>query len=100
MVEIRSGRGTDVEAVLELWRAAYAPGVATPDTVRALERLLDRDPGALLVAVADDRVVGTLIAAWDGWRGDMYRLAVHPDHRGGGPPADQPRRGAIAGVRR
>jgi ribosomal protein S18 acetylase RimI-like enzyme len=22
-----------------------------------------------------------LIAAFDGWRGNLYRLAVHPDHR-------------------
>ena len=27
------------------------------------------------------RMVGTLIAAWDGWRGNMYRLAVVPDVR-------------------
>jgi ribosomal protein S18 acetylase RimI-like enzyme len=23
-------------------------------------------------------VIGSLIAAWDGWRGSFYRLAVHP----------------------
>lgn len=40
-------------------------------------------PESLLVAVADaeDAVLGTLIAAWDGWRGNMYRLAVHIEHR-------------------
>ncbi len=26
-------------------------------------------------------MVGSLIAAWNGWRGSFYRLAVHPDHR-------------------
>lgn len=26
-------------------------------------------------------MVGTVIAAWDGWRGSIYRLAVAPDHR-------------------
>jgi ribosomal protein S18 acetylase RimI-like enzyme len=25
--------------------------------------------------------VGSLIAAWDGWRGSFYRLAVRPDAR-------------------
>jgi ribosomal protein S18 acetylase RimI-like enzyme len=25
--------------------------------------------------------VGALIAAWDGWRGSFYRLAVHPERR-------------------
>ncbi|MGH2902746.1 MAG: GNAT family N-acetyltransferase [Solirubrobacteraceae bacterium] len=37
--------------------------------------------GSLLVADADGVVVGALIAAWDGWRGNMYRLAVHSEHR-------------------
>ncbi len=27
------------------------------------------------------RIVGALIAAWDGWRGNMYRLAVAGDQR-------------------
>jgi ribosomal protein S18 acetylase RimI-like enzyme len=37
---------------------------------------------ALLVAEADDgEIVGVLIAGWDGWRGNMYRLAVRPDYR-------------------
>ncbi len=26
-------------------------------------------------------MIGTVIAGWDGWRGHLYRLAVHPDHR-------------------
>jgi predicted MFS family arabinose efflux permease len=38
--------------------------------------LLNADPEALLVAEVDGVVVGSLIAAWDGWRGSFYRLAV------------------------
>ncbi|MGO9498921.1 MAG: GNAT family N-acetyltransferase [Solirubrobacteraceae bacterium] len=29
----------------------------------------------------EGELVGALIAGWDGWRGNMYRLAVGPDHR-------------------
>jgi ribosomal protein S18 acetylase RimI-like enzyme len=29
----------------------------------------------------DPAILGVLIAAWDGWRGNMYRLAVRPEHR-------------------
>jgi len=39
------------------------------------------NPTALLIAEAGGRIVGTLIAAWDGWRGNFYRLVVVPDHR-------------------
>jgi ribosomal protein S18 acetylase RimI-like enzyme len=35
----------------------------------------------LLVAESDRQVVGVLIAGWDGWRGNVYRLAVLPSHR-------------------
>ena len=70
----------DLDAVPALWRAAGAQPTVTDDAV-AIALLRDADPGALLVAKLDAELVGTLIAAWDGWRGSFYRLAVHPDRR-------------------
>jgi ribosomal protein S18 acetylase RimI-like enzyme len=35
----------------------------------------------LLVAEYDNRLVGTVMGGWDGWRGNIYRLAVLPDYR-------------------
>jgi ribosomal protein S18 acetylase RimI-like enzyme len=35
----------------------------------------------LLVAERGGEIVGSLIAGWDGWRGNLYRLAVLPAHR-------------------
>jgi hypothetical protein len=32
-------------------------------------------------AEADGVVIGSLIAAWSGWRGSFYKLVVHPDRR-------------------
>jgi GNAT superfamily N-acetyltransferase len=51
------------------------------DDQAALTTLLARDPEALLVAEHEGIVVGALIAASDGWRGNVYRLAVLPDRR-------------------
>jgi GNAT superfamily N-acetyltransferase len=51
---------------------------ADVDDVR---RLILEAPGALLVAADERGLVGALVAAWDGWRGNMYRLAVSPEHR-------------------
>jgi ribosomal protein S18 acetylase RimI-like enzyme len=66
--------------VLALWlEARGAPG--NTDNHTALERLLDRDQDALLIAVQDGCIVGSLIVTWDGWRGNMYRLTVHPAHQ-------------------
>jgi ribosomal protein S18 acetylase RimI-like enzyme len=78
---VRAGAAQDVPAVLALWAAARSANASTPDTPESLERLLATDAGALLVAERDGAIVGALIAAWDGWRGGMYRLAVDPAHR-------------------
>jgi ribosomal protein S18 acetylase RimI-like enzyme len=42
---------------------------------------VEGSPAALLVAESAGRVVGAVIAGWDGWRGNIYRLAVHDEHR-------------------
>ncbi len=46
-----------------------------------VERLIANSPAALLVAERDGEIVGALIAGWDGWRGNLYRLAVREAHR-------------------
>jgi ribosomal protein S18 acetylase RimI-like enzyme len=51
------------------------------DTPEGLTALLDTDREALLLAESESSVIGSLIAAWDGWRGSFYRLAVHPSRR-------------------
>ncbi|TMK23964.1 MAG: GNAT family N-acetyltransferase [Actinobacteria bacterium] len=77
---LRTARSADIPAILSLWSAAgVPPGVS--DTPGGLATLLDRDREALLVAESRGGLVGSLIAAWDGWRGSFYRLAVHPDRR-------------------
>ena len=78
-VDIRPADPDDIAAVLALWRDAAAPTMT--DDPDALGALLTRDPGALLVAESSGRIVGTVIAAWDGWRGSVYRIAVAPAFR-------------------
>jgi ribosomal protein S18 acetylase RimI-like enzyme len=77
---VRSGTPEDVDTVLRLWREADAV-VSTTDHADALHVLLDRDPDALLIAEVADEPVGTLIVGWDGWRANLYRLAVLPARR-------------------
>jgi ribosomal protein S18 acetylase RimI-like enzyme len=77
---IRSAVTGDFPSVLELWALAAGPtGLA--ETSERLSALVGNDRDALLVAEADGFLVGALIAAWDGWRGSFYRLAVRPDWR-------------------
>lgn len=71
---------TDIETVLRFWREA-AEGTSISDDHDGVARLISRDPEALLLADRDGRLVGTVIAGFDGWRCSVYRLAVHPDSR-------------------
>lgn len=77
---IRDAMSDDLPAVLDLWAVADAQPSVT-DTIASLRGLMAVDPQALLVSDVRGEVVGSLIAAWNGWRGSFYRLAVHPDSR-------------------
>jgi ribosomal protein S18 acetylase RimI-like enzyme len=77
---IRNGAPADLDAVLGMWVLSGARPTVT-DGIEPLCSLLAVDPHALLIADARGEVVGSLIAAWNGWRGSFYRLAVRPDHR-------------------
>jgi ribosomal protein S18 acetylase RimI-like enzyme len=70
-----------VPAVLALWDTSRSPVSVTPDTHEAVEALIAQPGAVLLLALDGDAVVGTLVVGWDGWRGNMYRLAVREDLR-------------------
>jgi ribosomal protein S18 acetylase RimI-like enzyme len=80
-LSVRAGRVQDASAVLELWQQARSAHASTDDRLEDVERLLSKAPGSVLVAEEDRALLGVLIAAWDGWRGNMYRLAVREEHR-------------------
>ena len=69
----------EAEALLALWQAAGTSPSVT-DTVADVQRTIESH-ASVLVAEANQCIVGSLIATFDGWRGNMYRIAVHPDYR-------------------
>ncbi|MEU3610590.1 GNAT family N-acetyltransferase [Streptomyces sp. NPDC035033] len=79
-IRIRAAAPSEAASVLAFWRES-AEGTSISDDVDGVERLLDRDPGALLLAVDGEVIVGSVIAGWDGWRASLYRLAVLPSYR-------------------
>ena len=69
--------------MLALW--ARAGAIPSPtDTLDEITHLVREHADHLLVAVRQDSVVGSVIGAWDGWRGNIYRLAVAPEARRAG----------------
>ncbi|GIE28155.1 acetyltransferase [Actinoplanes italicus] len=83
MSRIRQFRWSDYEAVAEVWRAAGTDVVGRAE----LEAKLTRDPELFLVAEAPAGprgIGGAVMGTFDGRRGWIFRLAVHPAHRRGG----------------
>jgi ribosomal protein S18 acetylase RimI-like enzyme len=73
----------DFPAVIALWEEA---GLTRPWNPPAadLQRALDTPTATVLGAVADDRLVGTVMVGHDGHRGWVYYLAVAAAERGTG----------------
>lgn len=80
-MDLRPARPAETSAILALWGTARSAAAVTEDTPESVALLLARDPEGLLVAEDDGAVVGAIVAGWDGWRGNLYRLAVAPGHR-------------------
>ena len=79
-LRIRAATPDDLDTVLAFWKQA-AEGTSISDDRDGVERLVTRDPEALILAELDGELVGTVIAGFDGWRCHLYRLAVHPERR-------------------
>ena len=80
VVTVRGFREDDRGAVIELWDRCGLT-VAWNDPDRDIDRKLEDSPDLFFVAVENDRLVGTCMAGYDGHRGWIYYLAVHPDGR-------------------
>jgi predicted N-acetyltransferase YhbS len=65
----------DASTVVDFWRAAGTEPTHT-DNVESVHRLLTQDPEALILAEEEGTLVGTVIAAWDGWRGSIHGLGL------------------------
>ncbi len=76
---IRECHSGEAEALLTLWQAAGTSPSVT-DTITDIRSAIESS-APVLVAEVDRHIVGSLIATFDGWRGNMYRIAVHPDYR-------------------
>jgi ribosomal protein S18 acetylase RimI-like enzyme len=80
MLKFRIALADDIETILQLWKdAGSVPSVT--DTADDIRRMVTRESTAFILALYNDVIVGSIIAAFDGWRGNIYRLSVHPQFR-------------------
>ena len=99
-IRIRPATPADTEAILALWAVVFPeyldPAAPQRDPRAAIERKHAFGDGRFWVAVVDEetagggegpageRVVGTVMSGYDGHRGWIYSLGVHPDVRRSG----------------
>ena len=69
---------TDVD---QLWREVFPDDPPWNRAKVAIPAKLAVQPELFLVAIAHERVVGTVMGGYDGHRGWVYALAVKPDQR-------------------
>jgi len=74
---IRDCREEEAEAVLTLWRDAEAT-VSPTDQLDSVQMAIAARSTHFLIAEQHGQIVGSIIGGFDGWRGTMYRLVVHP----------------------
>ncbi|HHV34350.1 MAG TPA: GNAT family N-acetyltransferase [Syntrophomonadaceae bacterium] len=82
--QIERAQAADIDAMLNLWRCIPGIGISKGDTVQSLRGFMDKNPSACLILRIDGRLIGTVLGGFDGRRGYIYHLAVHPDYRGRG----------------
>ncbi|MFJ9774017.1 GNAT family N-acetyltransferase [Kitasatospora sp. NPDC101157] len=76
-VTVRTADAGDLTGIVELWRAAAHRESGT-DNAESLATVLDHPYATVFVAFDGDTLVGSALPAWDGWRGTVHRVVVHP----------------------
>jgi ribosomal protein S18 acetylase RimI-like enzyme len=80
-VEIVTYRDSHFDGVAALWREAFPDDPPWNRAEVAIPAKLTVRPELFLVAVRDDQVIGSAMAAYDGHRGWLYAVAVLQSHR-------------------
>lgn len=69
----------DIPAMLVLWR--NTPGLGVGDEEASLQNFIRRNPTTCLLLKSGGVIVSTVLGGFDGRRGYIYHLAVHPDYQ-------------------
>lgn len=68
------------QCVIALWRSVFGYDAAHNDPALVIDKKIAIDD-LLYLAMDNDKAVGTIMAGYDGHRGWIYSVAVHPDYR-------------------
>ena len=79
---IRTMEKEDYDEVYKLWTTIHGFAMRSiDDSKEGVSRMLDRNPGLSVVAVADGKIVGTILVGHDVRHACFYHVCVHEDYR-------------------
>jgi ribosomal protein S18 acetylase RimI-like enzyme len=73
---------SDRAQVIALWKTVFGYETAHNDPDLVIDTKAQVGDRLFFVAAKGSAIVGTAMAGYDGHRGWLYAIAVHPDHRG------------------
>ncbi len=78
---IRPYQNSDENSVVSLWEIVFPESVQWNNPIKDIHLKLTIQSHLFIVALSDSKLIGTVMGGFDGHRGWIYYLAVHPDHR-------------------
>lgn len=78
---IREMTIADYDEVYQMWQITSKRALSKADEKERIQKYLERGGGMSQVAVADGKIVGTVLASHDGRRGFIHHMAVLPEYR-------------------
>lgn len=78
-IEIKQMKSSDFPEILSLWKKA---GLSISDPEQELIDMkitLNLNPTSCLILVKNKKIIGAVLGAFNGRRGWVYHLAIHPD---------------------
>ena len=81
-IQIRTMTIEDYDEVFALWKTIRGFAIRSiDDSFAGIEKFLKRNPTTSVVAMAGERIIGTILCGHDGRCGYFYHVCVHGDFR-------------------
>ena len=82
-MRVRAFEDSDTQSVVELWQQCDLT-VPWNDPHKDIQRKIQQGRDLFLIGTVDGQVMACIMGGYEGHRGWINYLAVHPDHRRGG----------------
>jgi ribosomal protein S18 acetylase RimI-like enzyme len=80
-LKIRNIKIEDYNEIYKLWQDCGL-SLGKSDSKEEINKFISMNPETSLVGTIEDKIMGCVLGGYDGRRGLIHHLAVHPDYQG------------------